>query len=85
MRQLANSALLLLGMALIVWAVVAAAGAEISWLAYKFSPEGRDRSEVVLPGLLGLALVSYAGFNLVVGRQPNGRSKWASHASSPEA
>ena len=85
MRQLVNLAAILLGIALIVWAVLAASGVDVTWLASKYSLAGRERSEVLLAGALGLALVGYAGFNLLLAAKPQQNGRPASRTSSPEA
>ena len=85
MRQLGNIAAILLGIALVVWSGLAISGADISWLATKFSLAGRERSEALLPGVLGLALLGYAGFNLLSGHKSPPSSESTSGKSPPEA
>jgi hypothetical protein len=85
MRQLGNIAAILFGLALMAWSALAISGAEISWLATKFSWAGRERSEALLPGLLGLALLGYASFNLLLDRRSPPNSESVSGKSSPEA
>ena len=85
MRQLGNIAAILSGLALVAWSALAISGAEISWLTTKVSLAGRERSEALLPRLLGLALLGYAGFNLVLGRRSPPSSEPVSGKSPPEA
>ena len=85
MRQLGAIAAILVGLALVAWSVLAISGADISWLALRSTPAGRDRSEAVLPGLIGIALVGYAGWSLLLGRERRPSSNVASDGSPPEA
>jgi hypothetical protein len=85
MRQLGNAMLILLGLALLSWSTLAITGSDISWASSKFSSAGRERSEAMLGGLLGLALVGYATWNLVLGRKAALTSRSGRGKSSPEA